>query len=79
MQRRAFQLQRILIQRLAVLDDGADMAEWGDQIADGLPVAVGIVQAQDIIDALNPFLSQVAFQVAVIHHQLSTPFAAPGS
>ncbi|MNE79276.1 hypothetical protein D3C80_1757420 [compost metagenome] len=78
MQSGTFQLQRILVQRLCIFDDGTDMAHWRNQIGNRFPVPVGVVQAKNIIHILNALLRQIGFQIAVVHHQIGTALPAPG-
>ena len=48
-----------------------------NQVADRIPVPVGVVEDENVIHKGQPVLRQFAFQIAVVHHHICTAIAAP--
>lgn len=62
---------------MRIFNDGTNVSLRGDQIADRIPVPVGVVEDKNVIHKGEPLFRQFTLQVAVIYDNVSPAIATP--
>ncbi|MNL40535.1 hypothetical protein D3C87_1628910 [compost metagenome] len=48
-----------------------------NQFADCVPVSVGVIEDENVVDEFDVVLRQLTLQVTIIHHQIGAAIPAP--